>query len=140
MSNQIKSASVKLAPADRRCRYWAKIIRAGGALPLPSGVDGANDIPGRYYRTGEEELFPGDFLFEGEERHHRNNRGWAYWVSYCDADGNLRRVCNPGADEKAVMKAAGLPAQYLTGSGGVAAAVRFAHGVRLGLIAAEIIS
>lgn len=135
MSDQIKSASVKIAPADSR-RYWAKIVKAE-ALPLPSAVGGAEDVPGPYLRRGEEELVMGEFLIEGEENHHRNNRGWSYWVSYCDTDGILRRVRNPGADEKAKLKAAGLPVEIMKGSGGVAAAVRFAHGVALGLIEAE---
>ena len=137
MSDQIKSASVKIAPADRRCRYWAKIVRADATLPKPSETEGANDIVGAYLKNGEDELFPGDLLFEGEENHHRNNRGWSYWITYCDSEGIARRIKNPGADEKAAMKAAGLPAELLAGSGGVAAAVRFAHGVRLGLISAD---
>lgn len=137
MSDQIKSASVRIVPADSRCRYWAKIVRADVTLPVPSKVDGANDIPGSYLKRGEEELFPGDMLIEGEENHHRNNRGWSYQVTYCDSEGLVRRIRNPGADEKAAMKAARLPAELLSGSGGTAAAVRFAHGVRLGLITAE---
>jgi len=136
MCDQIKSASVRVAPVDSRCRYWAKLVRASVALPVPSAVNGANDIPGGYLKRGDEELFPGDMLIEGEENHHRNNRGWSYWVTYCDSEGVARRVRNPGSDEKAAMKAAGMPAELLTGSGGVAAAVRFAHGVRLGLIEA----
>jgi hypothetical protein len=137
MSDQIKSASITLTPADKRCRYWAKIVRAETALPLPSAAEGANDIPAAYARKGAEELFPGDILIEGEENHHRNARGWSYWVTYCDSEGIARRIRNPGADEKAAMKAAGLPSELLAGSGGVAAAVRFGHGVRLGLIAAD---
>lgn len=137
MSDQIKSASVRVVPGDSRCRYWAKIVRAANPLPLPKDVDGANDIAAPYAKKGDEELFPGDMLIEGEENHHRNNRGWSYWVTYCDNDATgTRRIKNPGADEKAAMKAAGLPAELLAGSGGVAAAVRFAHGVRLGLIEA----
>ncbi len=137
MSNQIKSASVRVVPGDSRCRYWAKIVRASVTLPLPSATDGANDIPGGYIKRGEEELFPGDMMFEGEEKHHSKPRGWSYWVTYCDSDGVARRIRNPGVDEKAAMKAAGLPAELLSGAGGVAAAVRFAHGVRLGLIEAD---
>ena len=137
MSDQIKSASVRVVPGDSRCRYWAKIVRANAELPKPAETDGANDISGAYCKRGDEELFVGDMLIEGEENHHRNNRGWSYWVTYCDVDGVARRIKNPGADEKATMKAAGLPAELLAGSGGVAAAVRFAHAVRLGLISAD---
>lgn len=133
MSDQVKSASVTIEPADRRCRYWAKVIRKETSLPKPSDVTGANDVPGAYLRTGEDELFPGDILIEGEENHHRNNRGWSYWVTYCDAEGNARCIMNPGAEEKAAMKAAGLPAEMLAGSGQVAACIRLAHGVRLGI-------
>lgn len=139
MSNQIKSASVRVVPGDSRCRYWAKIVRASVALPLPSAVEGANDIPSNYLKRGEEELFPGDIFIEGEANHHRNNRGWSYWITYCDSEGLARSIRNPGANEKAALKAAGLPTELLAGSGGVAAAVRFAHGVRLGLIEADLL-
>lgn len=137
MSNPIKSASVSIKPRDGRCRYWAKIIRSGKDLPLPADVDGANDLPSEYLRKGEEELLPGDFLFEGEEEHHRKARGWAYWLTYCDEEGVARRITRPGAEEKAALKAAGIPVEYLPGSGGVAAIVRVAQGVRLGLIKGE---
>ena len=135
MSNQINSASVIIKPADSRCRYWAKIVRAEAALPVPSKVDGANDVPGAYLRHGDDELFAGDILIEGEENHHRNNRGWSYWVTWCGADGQAFRIKNPGAELKSKMKAAGCPAELLAGAGQVAAAVRIAHGVRLHLIA-----
>ena len=134
MSDQIKSASVRVVPGDSRCRYWAKIVRVGVALPVPSTVDGANDIPGDYLRKGEEELFAGDVMIEGEENHHRNNRGWSYCVTWCGQDGTARRIKNPGAEMKAAMKAAGCPVELLSGAGQVAAAVRFAHGLRLGLL------
>lgn len=134
MSDQIKSASVRVVPWDSRCRYWAKIIRAAVALPFPSAVDGANDLPGAYLRGGEDELFKGDVMIEGEENHHRNSRGWSYWVTWCGQDGTARRIKNPGAEMKATMKAAGCPVELLAGAGQVAAAVRFAHGLRLGLL------
>lgn len=134
MSDQIKSASVTIKPIDSRCRYWAKIIRANTSLPLPSDVDGANDITGHYLRNGEDEMFEGDILIEGEANHHRSNRGWSYWVGFCGADGKVVRIKNPGADLKAKMKAAGCPVELLAGSGQIAAAIRIAHGVRLGMI------
>lgn len=132
-SNLIQSVSVKIHPQDTRHRYWAKIIRDGVALPIPTSVNGANDVPGVYARRGDEELFAGDILIEGEERHHRKNRGWDYWISYMHADGKLAIVKNPGATEKATMKANGLPAHLLSGSGEVAACIRLAHAVRLGI-------
>ena len=127
------SVSVTIAPRDSRCRYWAKVVRAGAALPLPSAVGSASDIPGAYARRGEEELFAGDILIEGEENHPRKARGWTYWVKFMGADGTLQMVRDPGADEKVAMKAAGLPAELLPGSGQVAACVRLAHAVRLGI-------
>jgi hypothetical protein len=126
------SVSVKIAPADRRCRYWAKVVRAATPLPAPDSVDGANGIPSPYARLGDEELFAGDFLFEGEAEHHRKARGWDYIVSYMGPDGKLIR-CRPGSAEKAAMKANGLPANLLPGSGDIAAMVRLAHAVRLGI-------
>lgn len=134
MSNQIKSASVTIKPADKRCRYWAKIVRADVELPLPAIADSANNVPGAYLRTGEDELYVGDILIEGEENHHRNNRGWSYWVTWCDAEGVARRVRNPGVDVKAALKTAGIAANLLAGSGQVAACIRLAHGIRSGLV------
>lgn len=104
------SVSVRIAHRDDRCRYWAKVIRAGQALPLPSATNGANDLAGVESRKGEEELLPGDVLIEGEEAHTKAPTGI-----------------------KAHLKTAGLPAELLTGSGDVAACVRIAHGLRLGM-------
>jgi len=130
------SASVQIKPADSRCKYWSKIIRAGSSLPLPSASGGASDIAAPYLRNGDDEIFPGDILIEGEANHHRHARGWSYWVTYCDSNGALHRIKNPGTAEKMALKTAGLPAEYLPGSGQLAACVRYAHGVRLGMIEA----
>lgn len=132
-SNLIQSVSIKIGPRDSRCRYWAKVIRAGQPLPLPSAVDGANDIPAPYLRHGEEELFPGDVLIEGEANHHVKARGWTYWVYTCSPDGDLVSH-EPSSKVKAAMKAAGLAPDLLPGSGDVAACVRIAHGIRAGLL------
>lgn len=124
------SVSVKIAPRDFRCRYWAKVIRANQPLPLPSAVDGANDIPSLYARRGEEELMSGDVLIEGEEVSHRKARGWSYWVTFVH---NGEACTTTPGGTKAAMKAAGMPAELLTGSGDVAACVRVVHGLRLGM-------
>jgi len=135
MSNQIVSASVRVVPCDSRCRYWAKIVRADAALPMPSAVNSANDIASEYLRKGgEDELFIGDIMIEGEENHHRNNRGWSYWITWCGAAGQARRIKNPSSQIKSAMKQAGCDAALLPGAGQVAAAVRAAHGVRLGMV------
>ena len=131
-SIQSQSVSVSIKPQDDRCRYWAKIIRNGVALPLPSAVDSASNVPGGYVRRGEEELFPGDFLIEGEENHHRKARGWAYKLRFIGHTGALRTVA-PLAERKAVAKANGLPSPLLAGSGDIAALIRLAHAVRLGI-------
>ncbi|WP_139826500.1 hypothetical protein [Derxia lacustris] len=129
----MNSFSVSLYPCDSRCRYWAKIIRKGQSLPLPADVNGANDIPGKYLR-GDEELLPGDVLFEGEAMHHRKNRGWHYVVQVVTEAGELRRFVNGAfSNQKAQMKAQGMSPDYLRGAGDVAAMVRIAHGIRLGL-------
>lgn len=134
----MKSASVEIKPTDHRCKYWAKIVRAGVALPLPSAVNGANDIPGAYSRKGDEEIFPGDFLIEGEENHHRHIRGWSYWISFVNPEtGEVTRVSRPSTPEKTAMKANGLPVEYLSGAGGIAACVRVAHAVRLNISFSE---
>lgn len=127
------SISVKIAPQDHRCRYWAKLVRAGTPLPLPSAVTSAGDIPAAYARRGDEELMPGDFLFEGEENHHRNARGWSYWVHWIGADGVQHTRRSGFSDQKAGLKSAGIGAEYLPGAGEPAAMIRIAHGVRQGL-------
>lgn len=126
------SASITIKPQDSRCRYWAKIIRSGTPLPLPSDVDGANDVPGQYLRKGEDELMEGDFLLEGEEMHHRKARGWTYHLTFVGQDGEAVRV-SPSAERKAAMKAGGLDPELLKGSGDVAAMIRMAHALRAGV-------
>lgn len=128
----VASHSVTIKPLDRRCKYWAKIIRSGHELPLPSAVSGANDVPCGYARNGDEELFEGDFLLEGEENHHAKNRGWTFWLTTVK-NGKLIRGVKYSSDRKAAMKAAGLPAQYLSGSGDIAGLIRMAHALQLGL-------
>lgn len=130
MPDLIESVSVRIAPRGSRCRYWAKVIRANQPLPAPSAVNGTNDVPGPYARKGEEELMPGDVLIEGEEVSHRKARGWSYWVTF--VHGDTAHTTTPGGT-KAAMKAAGMPAELLTGSGDVAACVRVVHGLRLGM-------
>lgn len=126
------SVSITIKPQDKRCRYWAKIIRAGEYLPSPSNVGGASDVPGAYLRNGEEELFPGDFLLEGEEQHHRKARGWVYNMGYVNAQGEIEYV-QATAARKAAAKANGLPSGLLAGSGEVAGLIRLAHAIRMGI-------
>lgn len=126
------SVSITIAPADRRCQYWAKVLRADAALPDPSKVAGASDVPGHYARRGDEELFAGDVLIEREARHHRKNYGWATRISYVGQDGKLVRI-EPDSNHKAALKAQGLESQLLAGAGDLAAAIRIAHGLRAGL-------
>lgn len=133
MSNSIKSASVKIKPQDSRCRYWAKIIRSGTALPIPSAVNGANDVPVPYLRIGDEELFEGDFLIEGEAEHHRKARGWVYNMAFIDPRTGKLRYVQAISERKAAAKANGLPAELLAGSGEIAGLIRLAHAVRLGI-------
>ena len=130
---QALSASITIGPRDRRCRYWAKVVRAGTSLPAPSAVEGAASIPGPYAPHGEEELFAGDTLIEGEEIHHRKARGWTYQVAIVSPDGTPVYI-QPDAALKATLKAGGLPARLLPGSGDVAACVRVVHAHRLGLL------
>lgn len=133
-----KSISIQLKPLDKRCRYWAKIIRAGQPLPAPSEVVGAADLPQSFVpvRQGgpavDEEMFPGDFLIQGEERKHNAARGWQYWITWMDPDGH-RRTVEPDSSTKAALKAQGLEPRLLAGAGGIAACVRVAHGLRAGL-------
>jgi len=126
------SASVVIGPRDNRCRYWAKIVRNGISLPVPSNVTAASDVPGAYSRNGDEEIFVGDLLIDGEEKHHRHARGWDYHLVFIDSGGILRWVC-PTSEDKADVKSQGLDATLLSGAGGIAACVRLAHALRAGL-------
>ena len=131
------SISVEIKPLDDRCRYWAKIIRDGVMLPMPGDVTSANDIPGPYIQRGEEELFPGDILIEGEANHHRMARGWTYHITACKADGTRFGPREPKPEHKAAIKAklaeAGLNERVLAGSGDIAACVRIGFAVRSGI-------
>lgn len=132
-TSAVPSVSVKNRPRDRRCQYWSKVVRAAAGLPLPSEIHGAIDIDGPFLRPGEEKLFPGDVLFEGEANHHRHERGWTYLVSFVDLDGNLLRYRSGFGVQKAAAKAQGLARELLAGSGHVAGAVRVAHALRAGM-------
>lgn len=125
------SASVTIGPVDSRCRYWAKIVRASEPLPLPSAVLGGNDLPGVYLLLGDEELFPGDVLFEGEELDHKRRRGWDYCATVAGAGGPL--VLGYSSSTKAELKQLGLDPRLLAGAGDLAGLVRVAHGLRAGL-------
>ncbi|MDO8905967.1 hypothetical protein [Hydrogenophaga sp.] len=132
------SHSVKCKPNDSRCRYWAKIVRAEQSLPLPAEVQGANDIPSPYLRRGEEELMAGDVLFEGEANHHRRtDRGWTYAVSLALPDGRFLCLTSGFGAQKLLLKEQGMAPEQLKGAGDVAAMVRIAHGMRLGLSLTE---
>lgn len=131
---QIQSFSVHVKPRDARCRYWAKLVRAGATLPQPEVVHGANDIPSPYLRRGEEELLPGDALFQGEANHHRRtDRGWTYCLTVVTAGGELLQFWSGFGAQKAQLKAQGMPPELLKGSGDIAAMVRIVHGIHLGL-------
>lgn len=129
------SISVKLAPIDRRCKYWCKIVRAAVTLPLPSGVEGADNLPGAYKRGGDEELFSGDMMFEGEAMHHSKPRGWMYHLT-CIYKGE-KHTFKASAEMKARLKARGLDVNLLPGSGDLAGIVRIAHAIRAGIEADE---
>lgn len=130
----MKSHSVKIQPIDSRCRHWAKIIRADEPLPLPAEVSGANEIASPYLNRGDEELLPGDVLFEGEANHHnRTDRGWSYFMRAFREDGSFLSLSSGFSSQKAELKAQGLPVELLKGAGEIAAMVRIAHGLRMGL-------
>lgn len=129
------SASIDLVADDKRCRYWAKVIPAGTDLPMPADIDGAASIPGSY-KKGYYELFPGDFAITGEENHHRRQRGWSFYIAYCDVDGEVAWVSVDAADQKSAIKEARCDKVLLKGSGPQAAAIRLIHAIREGLVVA----
>lgn len=127
------SVSVRVVPSDYRCKYWAKIIRANKPLPLPSNVMSATGLPGHYLLRGDEELFPGDVMLEGEENHPYKKRGWTYWLRYVKADGSLLVYRSGFSAQKIEAKTQGLASVLLAGSGDIAGAVRVAHALRAGM-------
>ena len=101
----MKSHSVTIAPFDDRCRYWAKICRAEQALPHPTNALRADDLPGRYLLRGQDELMPGDVLFEGEANHHRRtDRGWSYWLKMVLPNGELLELNSGFGAQKQQLK------------------------------------
>jgi hypothetical protein len=96
---------------------------------MPGDVSGANDLPGEYLRNGDIEIFPGEYVIEGEANHHRRQRGWTYGVSTC---GPTLTYSKSTKDAIKALAAAGLigierAKDLLRGSGGIAACVRRAH-------------
>lgn len=128
------SVSVRVIPSDYRCKYWAKIIRAHTPLPRPSDVMSATSLPGHYLLRGDEELFPGDAMFEGEENHPYKKRGWSYCLRYVTPDGSLLVYRSGFSAQKIAAKAQGLASSLLAGSGDIAGAVRVAHALRAGMM------
>lgn len=130
----VASVSIEVWPRDGRCKYWAKLIRDGVELPLPSNVNGARDIPGRYHSCGEEELYMGDILIEGETNHHRRpDRGWTYRVHYVNSEGKLITYESGFGEQKVAAKQQGLSKELLAGAGDHAGAIRVAHALRAGM-------
>lgn len=126
------SHNFTVEPCDNRCRFWCKIIRAEDnlLLPMPSDVEGANDIPVSYTKKGDEEIFIGDIVIEGEENSHRKMRGWSYAIHWLDTDGHVYSINNPGTEVKATLKECGIDKKLLAGAGMVAACIRVAHAVQ----------
>lgn len=126
----LPSCNFPVGPSDHRCKYWCKIVRAGAALPPPDYVDGAGDIPGSYLRKGDVEVFEGDLIFEGEENHHRKQRGWTWTMYVVDHLGELQTVDYSHA--KDILRGMGGGAKHLLkGAGACAAMVRAAWYLRL---------
>jgi hypothetical protein len=126
------SASVVIGPENAHCRYWAKVVRAGTTLPVPSKVFRADDLPGPYLRIGDEELFPGDVLFEGEEVHPVRSHGWGYFAYVAGISGRPIQL-EYDSSVKARLKELGLDKRLLAGSGQLAGLVRVAHALRAGM-------
>lgn len=74
----------------------------------------------------------GDYIIEGEEVHHRHQRGWTYRIGYMGIDGALYRV-TPNKEHKQAMKASGMALDLLKGPGDLAACVRLITALRTGL-------
>lgn len=130
-----QSLSIEIRPCDSRCRWWAKVIRSEDTkLPAPRAIDGAHSMPQVYSRPGDEELFPGDFVIEGEANHHCKPRGWTYWLHGLDGSGQeIYLESGQFSGLKPLLKQAGLEPSLLAGAGDIAAAVRIIHAARAGI-------
>lgn len=126
------SCNFPVGPQDYRCKYWCKVLRAGDTLPAPTDVDGAGSIPGSYLRKGDVEVFEGDVIFEGEENHHRKQRGWTWTMYVVDHLGELQTV--DYAQAKDILRMWGIK-DMLAGAGACAAMVRAAWYLRLAEVA-----
>lgn len=126
--------SVSVFIQSARGAQWAKLNRRAQAarLPAPAKVLGGNDLPGQYLPTGDEELLPGDALFEGR----RDRHGWNYKLTMAMPTG-VALVISSQSDNlssfKAAAKAANMPIWLLQGAGPLAALVRIAFAYRMGL-------
>lgn len=125
------SVNFEIVPIDSLCRYWAKILEAETAIPLPVDVRGASDIPTGFLPKGDVELFEGDAVIEGEEVDCRKQRGWIYTLTVCRG-GKLIKL-DLTAKAKAVLRGAQADKDILRGAGQVAAAIRSLHAHRMGL-------
>jgi hypothetical protein len=137
MTNASTTPAIKhkfeAAPYEARCPYLARVIRASDALPAPADVDEFGSVGGRRV-DGTVYLAPGDAILEVEAQHPKKFRGWVHVFVWHDPEtGKLLRLWNPGSWVKADLKAAGLPAPLLKGSGPNAAMVRLLHALRLGV-------
>lgn len=132
--NVSASVSFEIRPYNCGHKHLAKLIRAGKNIPMPDDVNWSHDIPFPFLLPGEEELFPGDILFEGQQNHRRKQRGGSYWVHGVDDCGNLWSRSEDWSAFKAELKAAAgtFVPELLKGSGELAACVRFAHVQRYG--------
>lgn len=127
------SFSVTLAPVDRRCRWWSKIVTDPSTLDV-AATDGAGSIPGAYQRAGSDhDLAPWTAIFDGEANHYRRaDRGWTFRVGVVRPDGDdlsMTWIVIRPAAQRSAMKADtttnGTPPD-LHGTGDHAAMVRAA--------------
>lgn len=140
--SEIDSYTYTARAHNPRCRHWAKVVRREQRLEvlyaLP-GITSAYDIGNAegFAAKGETELFPGDWVFEGEANHPSKSRGWTYSlrrVQYQEAEGDALTLAtyDTSSDVKArvkdLVKAGALPdpvgRALLRGAGDIAAMCR----------------
>lgn len=131
------SHSITVAPQQPGCKYIAKLIRVGDPLPMPSkaAAMGMRAIANRLAHNGDDELLPGDALIEIEASDPSDCHKvitYSCHLTIIDKLGRLRRF-SPSAHNKAAIKAAGIPVEYLPGAGPLAACVRILHAQRMGI-------
>lgn len=118
---------------------WVKVIPDHCKLPFPSAVEYPSHIPGRIITEDIYIPSPDEIIIEGyvfETLRGKNGKTiypWNYRISGADFFGNFFSLEDDWIGIKTKMRAQGMEKTLLEGKNPLAALVRIAHGIRLGM-------